>query len=148
MKDNININWVRVFGGGLLAGLIINIGEFILNEPILGAELEEVMAGMNREPPGTGAIMIFVMMGFAIGILAVWLYAAIRPRFGPGAKTAACAGLTVWALGWLVPNISFMAMDFFPMKLLVIATVWSLVEVTLATVAGAWLYTESDQPAS
>ena len=146
MKDN--INWVRVFGGGLLAGLIINIGEFILNEPILGAELEEVMAGMNREPPGTGAIMIFVMMGFAIGILAVWLYAAIRPRFGPGAKTAACAGLTVWALGWLVPNISFMAMDFFPMNLLVIATVWSLVEVTLATVAGARLYTESDQPAS
>ena len=146
MKDN--INWVRVFGGGLLAGLIINIGEFILNEPILGAELEEVMAGMNQEPPGTGAIMIFVMMGFAIGILAVWLYAAIRPRFGPGAKTAACAGLTVWALGWLVPNISFMAMDFFPMNLLVIATVWSLVEVTLATVAGARLYTESDQPAS
>ena len=137
-----------MFGGGLLAGLIINIGEFILNEPILGAELKEVMAGMNQEPPGSGAIMIFVMMGFAIGILAVWLYAAIRPRFGPGAKTAACAGLTVWALGWLVPNISFMAMGWFPMKLLVIASVWSLVEVTLATVAGAWLYTESDQPAS
>ncbi len=137
-----------MFGGGLLAGLIINIGEFILNEPILGAELKEVMAGMNQEPPGSGAIMIFVIMGFAVGILAVWLYAAIRPRFGPGAKTAACAGLTVWALGWLVPNISFMAMGWFPMNLLVIATVWSLVEVTLATVAGAWLYTESDQPAS
>ena len=137
-----------MFGGGLLAGLIINIGEFILNEPILGAELKEVMAGMNQEPPGSGAIMIFVIMGFAVGILAVWLYAAIRPRFGPGAKTAACAGLTVWALGWLVPNISFMAMGWFPMKLLVIASVWSLVEVTLATVAGAWLYTESDQPAS
>ena len=146
MKNN--INWARVFGGGLLAGLIINIGEFILNEPILGAEFAEVMAGMNQEPPGSGAIMIFVMMAFGIGILAVWLYAAIRPRFGPGAKTAVCAGLTVWALGWLVPNISFMAMGFFPMKLLVIATLWSLVEVTLATVAGAWLYTESDQPAS
>ena len=106
------------------------------------------MADMNREPPGTGAIMIFVTMAFAIGILAVWLYAAIRPRFGPGAKTAVCAGLTVWTLGWLVPNISFMAMGFFPATLLVIASVWSLVEVTLATVAGAWLYQESDQPAS
>ncbi len=146
MKDN--INWARVFGGGLLAGLIINIGEFILNEPILGAEFEEVMADMNREPPGTGAIMIFVTMGFALGIFAVWLYAAIRPRFGPGAKTAACAGLIVWGLAWLYPNIGFMAMDFFPMKLLLIITVWGLVEVTLATVAGAWLYQESDQPAS
>ena len=27
------INWARVFAGGLLAGLIINIGEFILNVP-------------------------------------------------------------------------------------------------------------------
>ena len=146
MKDT--INWARVFGGGLLAGLVINIGEFILNEPILGAEFAEVMASMNQEPPGSGAIMIFVIMGFAVGILAVWLYAAIRPRFGPGARTAACAGLTVWALGWLVPNISFAAMGLMPAKLLVIATVWSAVEVTLATVAGAWLYTESDQPAS
>ena len=146
MKDT--INWARVFAGGLLAGLVINIGEFILNEPILGAEFAEVMASMNREPPGSGAIMIFVIMGFAIGILAVWLYAAIRPRFGPGARTAVCAGLTVWALGWLVPNISFAAMGWMPAKLLVIATVWSAVEVTLATVAGAWLYTESDQPAS
>ena len=34
------------------------------------------------------------------------------------------------------------------MKLILIGTVWGLVEVTLATVAGAWLYTESDQPAS
>jgi len=146
VKDT--INWARVFAGGLLAGLVINIGEFILNEPILGAEFAEVMASMNREPPGSGAIMIFVIMGFAIGILAVWLYAAIRPRFGPGARTAVCAGLTVWALGWLVPNISFAAMGLMPAKLLVIATVWSAVEVTLATVAGAWLYTESDQPAS
>ena len=146
MKDT--INWARVFAGGLLAGLVINIGEFVLNEPILGAEFAEVMASMNREPPGSGAIMIFVIMGFAIGILAVWLYAAIRPRFGPGARTAVCAGLTVWALGWLVPNISFAAMGLMPAKLLVIATVWSAVEVTLATVAGAWLYTESDQPAS
>ena len=146
MSDD--INWARVFGGGLLAGLIINLGEFILNEPILGADFAEAMASMNREPPGSGAIMIFVMLGFAIGILAVWLYAAIRPRFGAGAKTAACAGLTVWALAWLYPNVGFMAMDMFPFKLLLIASLWGAVEVTLATVAGAWLYKEAAQPAS
>jgi hypothetical protein len=143
-----NINWARVFGGGLVAGLIINIGEFILNEPILGADFAAAMTSMNKEAPGPGAIMVFVMLSFAIGILAVWLYAAIRPRFGAGAKTAACAGLTVWGLGWLYPMISFVAMDFFPFKIILIASVWGLVEVTLATVAGAWLYREAAQPVS
>ncbi len=138
--DGINLG--RVIGGGLLAGLIINIGEFILNVPLIGAEFEEVVTSMNREPPGDSAIMIFVLMGFALGILAVWLYAAIRPRLGAGAKTAACAGSTVWALAYLYPNLSFMAMDFFPTKLLLIVIVWSFFEVTLATVAGAWLYKE------
>ncbi len=136
------INWARVVGGGLLAGLVINIGEFILNVPVIGEEFDAVVTSMNREPPGPNAIMIFVLMGFALGILAVWLYAAIRPRFGAGAKTAACAGSIVWALAYLYPNLGFMAMDFFPMKLILIGIVWGFFEVTLATVAGAWLYKE------
>jgi hypothetical protein len=35
-----------------------------------------------------------------------------------------------------------MAMDFFPTKLILIGTVWGFFEVTLATVAGAWIYKE------
>lgn len=146
MSDN--INWARVFGGGIVAGLIINVGEFILNEPILGADFAAAMASMNKQAPGPGAIMVFVMLALAVGILAVWLYAAIRPRFGAGLKTAACAGLTVWGLGWLYPMIGLAVMDFFPFKILLIAAVWGMVEVTLATIAGAWLYTEPDKPAS
>jgi hypothetical protein len=34
----------------------------------------------------------FNATGFLIGIFAIWLYAAIRPRHGPGPKTAVCAG--------------------------------------------------------
>ena len=81
-------------------------------------------------------------MSFLLGIFAVWLYAAIRPRMGAGAKTAVCAGLIVWGLANLYPNIAFMAMDFFPMSLLLTGVIWGLVEITLATVAGAWLYKE------
>lgn len=146
MSDN--INWARVFGGGLVAGLIINIGEFILNEPILGAEMASMMESMNKPAVGTGAIMVFVMLAFAIGILAVWLYSAIRPRFGPGLKTAACAGLTVWGLAWLYPAITMAALGLYTFKILLIVSVWGMVEITLATVAGAWLYKEADQPAS
>jgi hypothetical protein len=29
----------------------------------------------------------------------MWLYAAIRPRYGPGPKTAAVAGFALWFIG-------------------------------------------------
>ncbi len=32
------VNMVRAFLGGLVAGLLINIGEFLLNEVVLGDE--------------------------------------------------------------------------------------------------------------
>ena len=138
------INWARVFAGGLLAGFIINVGEFLLNEPVLGNEMAAAMERLNLEVPGPGAIMLFVFMGITLGILAVWLYAAIRPRFGPGPRTAVCAGLVVWALSYLYPSIGFLIMGFFPAKRIGIAIVWELVELVLATVAGAWLYKETE----
>ena len=62
-------------------------------------------------------------------------YAAIRPRLGAGR-------LDSLALAYLYPNMAFMAMECFPMRLLLIGTVWAFFEITLATVAGAWLYKE------
>jgi hypothetical protein len=37
-----------------------------------------------------------LLWGFVVGIAAIWLYAAIRPRYGPGAATALRAGFAVW----------------------------------------------------
>ena len=36
-----------------------------------------------------------------MGLLLVWLYAAIRPRFGPGPRTATYAALVVWVCGFI-----------------------------------------------
>ncbi len=46
-------------------------------------------------------LLLLVLATFALGIMAVWTYAAIRPRLGAGVGTAACAGLLVWALSYL-----------------------------------------------
>jgi hypothetical protein len=138
------INNGRVLLGGLLAGLIINVGETILNVPLLGAEMDAAMRERGLEPVAGSAIGAFVLMAFALGIAAVWLYAAIRPRFGPGPKTAICAGLVVWALAYLYPTLGMIVMDLFPMNLALVALVWGLFEATLATLAGAWLYREAD----
>lgn len=136
------INTSRVLIGGLVAGLVINIGEFVLNEPILGEQWRATFESLNRPAMGGSSIAIFVVLGFLLGIAAVYLYAAIRPRFGAGPKTAVCAGLLVWYFAYLNVNVGNMATGLFPASLLLTATAWGLVEIPLATVAGAALYRE------
>ena len=136
------INTGRVILGGLLTGLIINIGEFVLNEPILGEEWASAMEALNKPAMGGTAIATFVVLGFLLGIATIWLYAAIRPRFGPGPKTAICAGLFVWFFSYLYINIGMIGTGLFPTNLLITTIVWGLFQIPIATMAGAWLYNE------
>jgi hypothetical protein len=136
------INMGRVILGGLLAGLIIDIGEFVLNGVILAKDFEDVMRSLNKPPITGSAIAVFLALGFVLGIIIVWIYAAIRPRFGPGPKTAVCAGLTAWALAYLYTTLGQAPIGLFPTRVLVIGTVWGLFELAIAAVAGAWLYKE------
>lgn len=137
------INFAKVVLGGLLAGLIINIGESILNILVLGPQMETALRDLGLQPVGGGSIGVFVVLAFVLGILAVWLYAAIRPRFGPGPKTAVRAGLLIWFLAYAWSGIGNAVIGVFPPGLVVIGIVWGLVEAVLATVAGAWIYKES-----
>lgn len=81
------INWTRVILGGLVAGVIINIFEFVLNGVVLAKDMEAATRALGREIGGSQLAM-FVVWGFLVGIFAIWLYAAIRPRYGVGWKTA------------------------------------------------------------
>lgn len=136
------VNTGKVVTGGLVAGLIMNISEYVLNEPVLGAQMAAAMAERNLPPVSGSAIGVFVVMGFLLGIFTIWLYAAIRPRYGAGAKTAVCAGLAVWFAAYLTPTVSFEVLGFMPMNLAVIAAVWGAVELMVASVAGAYFYSE------
>jgi pimeloyl-ACP methyl ester carboxylesterase len=137
------INMGRVVIGGLLAGLIINFGEFILNGVLLAEEMNAAMAALNKPPVNPGMIVWFVIFGFGLGVMLVWVYAAIRPRFGAGVKTAICASTLVWGLAYLYPNLFMIIIGLFPQGMMVLATIWGVVEITIAGIAGAWLYTEA-----
>jgi len=136
------INVARVIMGGLLAGLIINISEYILNDVVLRQEMMAEFARLNLPSIGGGAIAVFVTLGFSLGIVLVWLYAAIRPRYGAGPKTAMCAALTVWFLAYFYSSAMFAAVGMMSTNLIVTGIVWGLVELLVAGVAGAWLYKE------
>jgi hypothetical protein len=138
------INMAKVVVGGLLAGLVINVSEFLLNGVVFAEDIRAAMEALGKSPEmGTQQTAVWIVYGFVLGILAVWVYAAVRPRFGAGPKTAAMAGVVVWALAYLLPSVGYWNMGLFPVNFLVISCVWGLVELVVATVAGAWAYKES-----
>ena len=139
------MNWGRIIGGGLLAGLVMNIGEFVLHTQVLAQETVDLYKRVNIPMVEDGmAILQLVLVTFAMGIAAVWTYAAIRPRFGAGPGTAVCAGLAVWFMAYVNASVYLHSgyLNIFTAKLAWLPTAWGLVEIPLATVIGAWLYKE------
>jgi hypothetical protein len=141
--DMNNINLGRVLIGGLLAGLVLNIGEFLLNDVVLGKQMREFFARYGIPEPGGAFMIIAVTLTFAIGILLVFVYALIRSRLGPGVKTAIVAALIMW-FGIYVYTGAINGFLFgIPLSVMLIAFVWGLIEYVLGAIAGAWAYKES-----
>jgi hypothetical protein len=144
-----SVNWGRVILGGLLAGIMINMFEFFLNGVVLAKDWEAAIVALGRPPMAGSQIAVFfiwgfLVWGFLIGISAVWLYAAIRPRYGAGPKAALCVGSFVWSLGYLLPSVTPFLLSLFPRRIFGIDLTVGLVEVLLATLIGARLYREPD----
>ena len=137
------INVVGVLKGGVAAGLVMNVSEVILNVPIAGAQMDQEFAARNLPPVSGNQIAVFVALTFLLGIATVWLYAAIRPRFGAGPKTAICAGLLVWALSYLYMAITMGVLGINSMGIVVLGIVWTALEMIVASAVGGYLYTES-----
>ena len=137
------INFARVMLGGLVAGLVMNIGEFVVNDLILGAQMKAFFARLNLPDPGGSFIAVAVILTFVMGVVLVWLYAAMRPRLGPGPKTAICAGVIGWLFACVYCGIINGMILQVPRNMMVIAIVWCFFEYTVATIAGAWLYKEA-----
>jgi hypothetical protein len=135
------INITRVLLGGLLAGLVVNVFEFVTNGVVLASQWDAGMKALGRQMPRSAPVA-FIVSGFLVGIGAIWLYAAARPRFGPGPQTAALTGLGFWAFGYALPNSGFVALGIFPMRLIVVSTLVGLVELIAASLCGAWFYKE------
>jgi hypothetical protein len=91
------------------------------------------LCGRNRD---------FQHLGISARHSAVWLYAAIRPRYDAGPKTAIRAGVFTWAVGVFLANLSNYPLGLFPTRLLVVSSIVALIEIVVATLVGAWVYKE------
>jgi len=139
------INMGKVVTGGLVAGLVMNICDFLTNTYIMAAGFKTEMDALNPalmpKMEGGSAIAKFVVLDFIFGLLIVWTYAAIRPRFGAGAGTAIKAALLVWLVSALTWYFT-VAMGVFTMGFFMKSAVLSLVTMVIAGYVGAMMYKE------
>ena len=138
-----NINIGRIILGGLVTGVILNIGEWLLNGVVLASQMADYLTKHNFPQPTGSAIGVAMALTFVLGWVMILGYAAIRPRFGPGPKAAIVAALFAWFGVVVYPNVIGAAFGFIPTNLLFLLLGWEIVEYIIAVMVGAWLYKEA-----
>jgi hypothetical protein len=136
----ININ--RLIAGGISAGILVWFCE--------GAASLLYMDDMTRVMAAHGLSMtmdasmyfLVVIVSLLVGLSLVYFYAACRPRFGPGPKTAFIVAVALWVAGYLVSLIGYQMLHLFPPRMLVLWGSIGLIEMVLAAQLGAWIYRE------
>lgn len=137
------INVKSAFTSGLVAGLIIIVVGFTLI-PILGDQMNEVLASRSLPPLSSGAMVFFTLVSITFGVSLVWFYALLLPRFTSKLRAAIVAALIFWVYAYLIPNAALVAYGFMPFSTSAIGTVWGMLEVLTASIVGSRLYKEID----
>jgi hypothetical protein len=101
------------------------------------------MSKLGKSPDLSATMMVaFNIIGFVTGLLMVWLYAAIRSRYGAGPKAALMVALTIWIIGYAIPTLGEVGVGLIPAQLGATAAGLGLIEIILAGLAGASVYKE------
>jgi hypothetical protein len=141
-----SINLGRVIVGGVVAGTIFFVGDGIVHGALLQSRWVAVMAALGRSGGGNVGSqypLYFLAYDLVKGLLAVGIYAAIRPRFGAGPSTAIIAALLVWVLVIPTPLLGLLPMEFFGRRFAVLWSLYGLVPIVVGSLVGGWLYREN-----
>lgn len=134
-----NINWYRVLLCGLLTGIVwIILGAMVT--AVVGRDFA-ALPNNHLAAPTPDFVLINVVIDLLEGISILWLYAAIRPMYGPGAK-AAVIGAFAW---WFIVSLgdaTWCSFGFFPPSTVIPLMIGTLPALILATITGARFYKE------
>jgi NhaP-type Na+/H+ or K+/H+ antiporter len=137
------ISLVRVVLGGLVAGVVINAFEFVLNGYFLASDWRDLMESLHLPQLGMNEVISFIALGFVTGLAAVWTYAAIRPRFGAGPKSAIYAALLTWVTVYFLNNAFPVVSGTETHAIAYTVMIVGVFEIVAATLAGAFFYKDA-----
>src|SRR4030095_6901619 len=110
------------------AGILCFIGDGVVHGVLLKDRWAQVMANLGRtgvqEQPAH--MVYYAVYDLAKALIGVWLYAAIRPRFGPGPRTAVIAAVVTWALVIPIALLGLIPSAFFGRRLALLRAIGGL----------------------
>jgi len=139
-----SIDTKHVLLGGVAAAVILNACDWVINNYILDDFWRHLAQTRNVdmfEMNGTSVLVTTVLVDCVLGFVLAWVYAAIRPRLGPGPGTAIIASFVVFGIanaqiatfgGWLVTWDVFVR-----------TAALSLASLLAAGLAAGWVYKEA-----
>ena len=95
------INRRRVVLCGIVAGLVWTVLSSLVTA-FVARDFVAAVPGGRLSATSSGLIPFLFIVNLAMGIWAMWHYAAISPRYGPGPKTAVATGFSWWVISSLI----------------------------------------------
>ncbi|HLF55259.1 MAG TPA: hypothetical protein VI942_00295 [Thermoanaerobaculia bacterium] len=127
------MNWTRVVLGGLAAGIVTNIVDFVMHGMLLGKTYQRYTEAFSQTPANP---LHFFVVAVAIGVLTAVLFARSRGSWGDGWKGGATFGLYLGLAGFFASFYNPLVIDGFPYYL---AWCWGGIHVIDGVVGGAVL---------
>ncbi len=140
-----SINTGRVLLGGLVGGVVANACDFVFNNYVLKDDMTELVKRFGMDPAAMASLSAaapWIIVDFVFGFVIIWTYAAMRPRLGPGPKTAILAGLVPYICVTAV-IYGFTSMGMMSMGSFMRGSAAALVTTILGSLAGAYFYQEA-----
>jgi hypothetical protein len=139
-----DVNWGRFTAGALIAAAIIFVSDGFLHQRVVHEHWLAVYTALGATPPGHAGFMMiwFVVFEAGRGFLAMYTYVLLRPRLGPGVKTATWAGVVTWVAFSLAGPAQFIPLGFYSEALWIYVGIYQLVFMIIAAIVGAAPYSE------
>ena len=136
------IHWRRVLLGGAAGAVICLLSGIAVGVMVLEGAVQAPFDTLETGPTGAWVGYAGYAMRAGFGFLVAWLYAAIRPRFGPGPATGLKAGLFVWLATRLYLGFLVYLLGVYSLRTTLVALLWALAEMGVVGLVAGWLYRE------
>jgi hypothetical protein len=127
------MNWTRVLVGGLAAGFVTNLLDFVLHGLLLAPTYERLSEVFTQEQANP---LWFLVNSLVIGVLVAVLFGKSRASWAPGWKGGVAFGLLFGLATFFLNHYHPLVIDGFPYYL---AWCWGGVGLIDSLVAGAIL---------